>query len=159
MPSKNRTKKSKGSTINSEESAASQLEEQKLQIEEHPSMPAIQAMLEALDEQERAEQAEQVGNHFAADAAKEWTCSACTRINKATDDACASCDKKKPFGEEDDHDMWLAKKKSMETEHAKSHGEKLMRDIVYDGCLKAELANEDPSRKRREENLREQSTR
>ena len=115
MPSKNRTKKSRGSISNSEESAASQLEEQKRQIEEHPSMPAILAMLEAVDEQERAEKAEQVGNHFAADSAKEWKCSACTRINKATDDACASCDKTKPFGEEDNHDMWLAKKNSMET--------------------------------------------
>ena len=35
-----------------------------------------------------------------------------------------------------------------QSEHAMSHGEKLLRDIVYDGCHKAELANEDPVRKR-----------
>ena len=98
-----------------EGSAARYIEEQKRKIEECPPTQAILEMVEALGVQERSGRAEKVGNHFAAEAAKEWTCSACTRINKATDDACASCDKKKPFGEEDNHDMWLAKKKSMET--------------------------------------------
>ena len=128
MPSKNRTRKNHGSTRTSEERAASQLEEQKLQIEEHPSMPAIQAMLEALDEQERAEQAEQVGNHFAADAAKEWTCSACTRINKATDNACASCDKANLVGVKDDpitlHDIQVAKNRSNMKRKKKPKGSK-----------------------------------
>jgi hypothetical protein len=35
-----------------------------------------------------------------------------------------------------------------QSEHSKAHGEKLLREIVYDGCHKVELAKEDPSRKR-----------
>ena len=78
----------------------------------------VEMMLKAVAEQDRAKQAEQVGNHFAAEAVKkEWTCSACTFINQATEDACAACGKENPnpvFGkkEKDDHDVWLAKRES-----------------------------------------------
>ena len=72
----------------------------------------VEMMLKAVAEQVRAEQAEKVGNHFAAEAVKkEWMCSACTFINQATEDACAMCDKENTK-EKDDHDVWLAKRES-----------------------------------------------
>jgi hypothetical protein len=119
MPPKNQKKGSKGnasSSRHSSESAAMQLEEQQRRSEEYSAMLAILGMLEAVGEQERAARAEQVGNQFIADAAKQWGCSACTRINEGTDNACASCDKDKqqPFPKKEDnsglynHDIWLA---------------------------------------------------
>jgi hypothetical protein len=127
-------KKKEGSTGSSmPNKAASRLEERrKLQNyeEEYPmqmNADGVEMMLKAVAEQERAKQAEQVGNHFAAEAVKTWTCSACTLHNRATEDACALCDKTNPnpvFGkkeeEKDDHDMWLAKQKSwMECQRTK----------------------------------------
>ena len=101
----------------SEKSAARCTEEQKRKIEEYPHTHAIFEMVEAVGQQEEAERAEQLGNHFAADAAKEWRCSSCTRINKATDNACASCNKANLVGVEDDpttlHDIQVAKNQSM----------------------------------------------
>ena len=109
----------KKETGRKEKSAARCTEEQKWKIEEDPqTTQAIFEMLEAVGQQEEAEQAEQLGNHFAADAAKEWTCSSCTRINKATDNACASCNNKANLvGVEDDdpttlHDIQVAKNQS-----------------------------------------------
>lgn len=79
----------------------------------------VEMMLKAVAEQDRAKQAEQVGNHFAAEAVKTWRCSACTLHNQATEDACAACGKENPnpvFGkkekEKDNHDTWLAKQRS-----------------------------------------------
>ena len=111
-----------------EGSAARYTEEQKRKIEEYPPTQAILEMVGALAGQERSDRAEQVGNHFAADAAKEWTCSTCTRINKATDNACASCDKANLVGVGDDpitlHDIQVAKNRSNMKRKKKPKGSK-----------------------------------
>ena len=121
MASKKNPKKKRSTGSSRPNKVTSWLAERKLQnYEEYPMQmnddddddDGVEMMLKAVAEQVRAEQAEKVGNHFAAEAVKkEWTCSACTYINQATEDACAMCDKKNTK-EKDDHDVWLAKRES-----------------------------------------------
>lgn len=115
MASKKNPKK-KGSIGSSKPDKVASWLERKLQNHEEYITQTIddgvEMMLKAVAEQDRAKQAEQVGNHFAAEAVKkEWMCSACTFINQATEDACAMCDKENTK-EKDDHDVWLAKRES-----------------------------------------------